>query len=84
MEFFSIKNDFKSHVDEIWSDSRFHDIVNFDRGYAVQDEVIQKAILFIGTNPSFSGESLEKISHFYNNPQEGEIYRYFKKFQDIA
>lgn len=84
MESISIKKEFKEDMEQIWNNPRFLDIEGIDRGYAVQDEIIKGAILFIGINPSFSGKHLIKVSHFYNNVQQGEVYSYFRKFQDIA
>lgn len=84
MEKFSIKADFKNEIDEIWNNKIFQNIDFLYRGYAVQDEIAKESILFIGINPSFSGSHLKNESHFYNNEQEGKIYPYFRKFQDIS
>ena len=84
MEKFSIKEHFKVELEEIRNDTEFQNIELINRGYAMQDEIIKNSILFIGINPSFSGKHLKNESHFYNNDQEGNIYSYFKKFQDIS
>lgn len=84
MEVFSIEKELKNKIDAIWEDERFKNINFLIRGYAVQDEIISNSILFIGINPSFTGENVYDVSHFYNNQQIGEVYSYFKKFQDIS
>ena len=85
MEKISIKENFKTRIDEIWNNRMFENIDFLNRGYAVQDEIIVNSILFIGINPSFTGKYLENTkSDFYHNEQEGEVYSYFKKFQDIS
>lgn len=85
MEKISIKEKFKTQIDEIWNNKMFENIDFLNRGYAVQDEIILNSILFIGINPSFTGKYLERTeSDFYHNEQVGEVYSYFKKFQDIS
>ena len=83
MEKFSIREEFKNEIDEIWNALDFEKIPFLERGYAVQNEIIIGSFLFIGINPSFSG-NLENKSHFYDNEQDGKIYSYFKKFQEIS
>jgi hypothetical protein len=83
MEKFSVENDFKNEIDELWRFNDFQSVPFIERGYAVQNEIIKHSLLFVGINPSFSGK-LEHKSHFYNNEQNGKIYSYFKKFQDIS
>jgi hypothetical protein len=83
VEKFSIKQDFKNEIDGIWKNPMYQHINFLERGYAMQDEIFTNAILFVGINPSFSGK-LEHKSHFYNNEQDGKIYSYFRKFQDIS
>jgi len=80
MDVISIKNDFGAQIEDIWSNKEFDSIIIKERGYAVQDEIAKKALLFVGINPSYNNKP-EKI--FYNN-NHSEVHPYFKKFIDIS
>lgn len=84
LELFSTKENFKTKIDKIWEDSKDSEVIKL--GYAVQDELIKKSLLFIGINPSYSEDknSTETFDPFYKPPQQGLVHRYFKKFQDIS
>jgi hypothetical protein len=79
---FSVKERFESQINEIWDDERFNEIHIKNRGYALQDEILQGALMFIGINPSHSGDKNERV--YYTNGQDSILHPYFKKFQDIS
>jgi hypothetical protein len=77
---FSTEELFKSKIDEIWNNKTYSTIASISRGYSIQDNIQINALLFIGINPSMSG-NVGKI--FYQNSHEN-THKYFKKFIDIS
>jgi hypothetical protein len=84
MKLISTKNLFEDKINCIWDNPKFDEIDLKTRGYAVQDEIITNALLFVGLNPSYSESKDEFGRIFYNNPQSGPIHKYFNKFQEIS
>lgn len=80
---FSIEDNFKTKVEEIWNDAIGNDVAGFEKGYAILKQIEKSSILFVGINPSSSkNDQFERI--FYENSQQGDVHPYFKKFQDIS
>lgn len=84
MESFSVKKLFEDRINQLWDDEKYKDISIRNNGYAVQDDIIKNAILFIGINPSLSPQK-EGNRIFYSNSQEYDekTHPYFKKFIEI-
>lgn len=82
MSYFSIKELFENEINEIWRS--FSKIEICQRGYALQDEILKSAIMFIGINPSFNLKTDKNGCSFYNVNQEGKSHNYFNKFKEIA
>jgi len=80
MSKFSTEALFKSKIDEIWDNVTYSFIETVRKGYAIQDDILTNVLLFIGINPSMTGEP---GNIFYNNTH-GETHPYFKKFIDIS
>ena len=80
MSRFSTEALFKSLIDEIWDNVNYSGIESVSRGYAIQDDILINALLFIGINPSMYG-NVGKV--FYQN-SHGETHKYFKKFIDVS
>jgi len=76
----SVKKEFKNQIGKIWEGDRFDSIEIKNRGYAVQDDIEQHTLMFIGINPSYNGKP---GNIFYDN-SHGEIHKYFKKFIEIS
>ena len=76
----SVSKEFGSQIESIWQDDKFEEIEIKRRGFAVQDDIKQNALMFIGINPSYGGDP---GCIFYNN-SHGETHKYFKKFIDIS
>lgn len=98
MESFSVKELFEDRINQLWDDEKYKDIFIRNNGYAVQDDIIKNAILFIGINPSLgkennktskndkdTGKEDKEIRIFYPNSQEYDenTHPYFKKFIEI-
>ena len=82
MEKFSVKDFYKSEIDQIWDEAKIENKELLSRGYAVHDEIIKNTILFIGINPSFSGKNKKRGSYFFNNNDDDEkMHKYFNKFK---
>lgn len=77
---FSVKEEFGDSIELIWSDKKFDSISTKDRGFAIQNEIEQNALMFIGINPSYGGDR----GYIYYDNNHGEIHRYFKKFKEIS
>lgn len=78
-----IQKKYQKEIDDIWDNRLFAEISVIDRGYAISDNVEKKSLLFLGINPSYSGEN--KSRHFYTLSQrENEYKRYFSKFEEIS
>lgn len=75
-----INKKFGNQIERIWNDKKFENIEIKSRGFAVQDDIKQNALMFIGINPSYDGNP-ECI--YYEN-SHGETHKYFKKFIDIS
>lgn len=85
MEKFSVKDFYKSEIDQIWDEAKIENKELLSRGYAVHDEIIKNTILFIGINPSFSGKNKKRGSYFFNNNDDDEkMHKYFNKFKKIS
>jgi len=80
MKSFSVKSEFGKEIEKIWLATSFDQIDIKERGYAVQNEIVENALLFVGINPSFSGP-MGNI--FYDN-NHGNTHKYFKKFIEIS
>lgn len=83
MKKISTKSLFEKNINEIWDNPKFNEIELKERGYALQDEIILEALLFVGLNPSYSNKN-DVGRFFYKNEQEGDVHKYFKKFQEIS
>jgi hypothetical protein len=77
---FHVKEEFGKQIEKIWEDDRFNSIEIKERGFAVQNEIEQHSLLFVGINPSFDNKP---GCIFYDN-SHGEIHKYFKKFIEIS
>ncbi len=77
---FHVREKFGIQIEEIWRDKRFESIDIKGRGFAVQDDIKQNALMFVGINPSYDGIP---GCTFYDN-SSGKIHKYFTKFQDIS
>lgn len=77
---FSVEKEFGSQVGKIWEGDRFDNIEIKKRGFAIQNEIDQNSLMFIGINPSYDGNS---GNIFYDN-SHGETHKYFKKFIEIS
>ena len=64
MSKFSTEALFKSKIDEIWDNVTYSFIETVRKGYAIQDDILTNVLLFIGINPSMTGEP---GNIFYNN-----------------
>jgi hypothetical protein len=83
MQQFSTKEKFETDINNIWDNPKYADVPFRQYGYAIQDEIITNALLFIGLNPSRGDE--HEMRFFYNNEQQGRtVHKYFLKFQDIS
>lgn len=83
MEHFSIKESYQSQIDEIWNDPLYSSIEVLQRGYAIHDRIKKGSILFLGINPSFSGNP-KSMSHFINIDENQKNHPYFNRFKDIS
>ncbi|CAM1344738.1 hypothetical protein [Tenacibaculum amylolyticum] len=87
-EILDIEENYKSQLDNIFkNEDDFNEIEVFDRGYGIHKSILLNSILFVGINPSFSGN--DPGSYFIHLDQEGktekgETFPYFKKFVDIS
>lgn len=77
---FSVEDLFGNDIKKIWCEERFDSIEFKNRGFAVQNEIEQNSILFIGINPSYNRIPGDL---FYDN-LHGETHKYFKKFIEIS
>ncbi len=75
-----ISEKFGSQIEEIWHNSKFENIEIIKRGFAVQDDIKQNALFFIGINPSYN----DIYGCIYYDNSHGETHRYFKKFIDVS
>ncbi len=84
----NIKNTYKKALDAIWNNPKYKDIYLLDRGYAVQQEMSENAILYMGINPSIQeGEQTElsqKERRLFYDLHRIQPHKYFQKFIDIA
>lgn len=77
---FSTKEEFGKEIEAIWKEDKYDYIESKKRGFAVQDDLEENSLMFIGINPSYNGIS---GNIFYDN-SHGETHQYFKKFIDIS
>lgn len=76
----STNKEFGHQIEKIWQSPKFENIEILKRGFAIQDDIKQNALMFIGINPSYGGDS----GFIYYNNSHGETHKYFKKFIDIS
>lgn len=77
---FSVEKEFGSEIRKIWNEDKFDSIEFKNRGFAVQNDIEQNSLMFIGINPSYNGVP---GNLFYEN-SHGETHKYFKKFIEIS
>ena len=84
MATFSIKEKFGKPIEQIWKNKEFDNISIKKNGYASQDEIEERSLLFIGINPSISNEN--EWDKFYNNTQKRteKTHKYFNRFFEIS
>ncbi|WP_272151120.1 hypothetical protein [Tenacibaculum aiptasiae] len=85
-----LEKNYKEQLEKIFKNEEdYSEIDVFSRGYGIHKSIILNSILFVGINPSFSGN--DPGSYFIHLNQDGqnpgkggETYPYFKKFVEIA
>ncbi|SEO94117.1 hypothetical protein SAMN05444671_3949 [Flavobacterium sp. CF108] len=65
------------------NDPLYSSIEVLQRGYAIHDRIKKGSILFLGINPSFSGNP-KSMSHFINIDENQKNHPYFNRFKDIS
>lgn len=77
---FSVEKEFGKEIEAIWKGDKYNFIESKERGFAVQNDLEENSLMFIGINPSYNGVP---GNVFYEN-SHGETHKYFKKFIDIS
>lgn len=78
-----IKQIFEKELDELFNPAAYSDFKEVARGYAVNERMESKDILFIGLNPSFRlNDDAHKKSYW--EPEQDSKDRYFRRFPEIA
>ncbi len=75
-----INKEFGSQIEKIWHDPKFENIEIRKRGFAIQNDIRQNALMFIGINPSYNNVP----GYIYYDNSHGKTHPYFKKFIDIS
>lgn len=88
MKTISVKQHFDEDIKRIWTSDVYKDQEHLkpliERGYWLQDKMPLNALLFVGINPSFSGEEIFP-DRYYDLEQESNFYlKYHKPFEVIA
>lgn len=77
---FSVEKEFGKEIEAIWKVDKYDFIESKERGFAIQNDLEENSLMFIGINPSYNGVP---GSTYYDN-SHGETHKYFKKFIDIS
>ena len=89
LENLSTKEKFAHRLEALWNDERY----NFagtrfenikERGFAIQDKIYYRGIMFVGINPSYNENTGDKEKNIFYDPTFVNTYRYFKEFVNIS
>lgn len=76
----NIEEKYKDKIDQLWKKYEKLDAI-FQRGYAIEEDLSENSILFLGMNPSYNKDD---TPGFYPLGNDIKMPSYFDKFKEIA
>lgn len=78
----NIEEKYKDKIDSLWKEYE-NSNDTFQRGYAIEQNLPENSILFLGMNPSYN-KNATPDKFFYPSGNDIEMHPYFNKFKEIA